>query len=72
MTLDQAKKKIETEPDFIYSNRFGHSLKKCLERYPDGAPTKVIAQVLLMTEEEVELVHQDIIKKLRVLMKVDE
>lgn len=70
MTADEAKKKIDTDPDFIFSKRFNNSLKKCLERFPEGAPNKVIAQCLIVTEDEVELIHTQVIEKLRKIMKV--
>ena len=71
MNLESAKKKIASDPDFIYSKRFEHSLAKCVDRYPDGASTKLIAQVLLMTEEEVEDTYAKVIKKLKEIMKID-
>lgn len=71
MTHNEAKKRIESDPDFIYSRRFGFSLDKCLDRYPDGAPTKVIAQALLMTEEEVEESVERVVGLLRDFMKVE-
>lgn len=70
MRQEEAKKKIETDPDFIYSKRFGFSLETCLDRYPDGAPVRVIAQSLLMTELEVEETTERIVQKLRKTMKV--
>ena len=71
MTYEEAKKKIETDPDFIYCKRFDNSLEKCIERYPDGAPDKVIAQSLMMTEEEVKDVTEATVEKLRKIMKVE-
>lgn len=71
MNHDLVKKKIETDPDYIYSKRFGNSLAACVERYPEGASTKLIAQVLLMTEEEVENIYLSVIEKLRDIMKIE-
>lgn len=71
MNFDVAKKKIDEEEDFIYSKRFDFSLKKALERYPDGMPPKMVAQALLMSEEEVEALFQKILLKIRKEMKVD-
>jgi len=71
MTVDEALQRIEHDPDFIYAKRFDYSLSKLLERYPDGAPPRVIAQALLTTEEDVESQYQKIIHKLRRRMKVD-
>ena len=72
MTYEEAKKRVETEADFVYSKRFDFSLQKCLDRYPDGAPNRIIAQCLMLTEEEVEQIYQDVVQKLRVVMKVQD
>jgi len=64
MTLTEIIQKIKDDPDFIWNARFENSLKKLLERYPEGAPTKTIAQSLLMTEKEVEETYKSIAKKL--------
>ena len=71
MTQQEAKQLIDSNPDFIHSKRFDNSLSKCLDRYPDGAPTKLIASSLLMSEDEVEALYGKVIRKLRNAMKVD-
>lgn len=71
MTLEEIQELLHKDKDFIYSKRFDYSIEKLLERYPDGAPAKVIAQVLLITEEEVEKLTQEAIVSLRKKMKVD-
>ena len=71
MTLEEINELIQKDNDFIYSKRFDFSIEKLLERYPDGAPLKVIAQVLLITEEEVEKLTQEAIVSIRKKMKVD-
>lgn len=71
MTLEEIQELIRKDKDFIYSKRFDFSIDKLLERYPDGAPSKVIAQVLLITEEEVESLTQGAIESLRKKMKVE-
>lgn len=68
MTTDQAKKLILTDPDFVYSKKYGYSLTKLLERYPDGVPDKIIAQALLMTEDDVQELYDRVVKRLRELM----
>jgi hypothetical protein len=70
MDLEEVRRLITEDEDFIYSKRFDFSLDKMLERYPDGAPAKLIAQSLLITEEEVEKIVQDAIVVLREKMKV--
>jgi hypothetical protein len=72
MTTEEARKKIETEPDFIYLKRFDYSLDRLIERYPDGAPNRVIAQALMMTEDDVEETFNSIIAKLRGTLENEE
>ena len=65
-TIDEIKKRIETEPDFIYSSRYNNSLEKLLKKYPNGCKDKLIAQVLLLdSPAEVEEIWQGIVEKLR-------
>jgi hypothetical protein len=71
MTLEEIHDLINKDEDFIYSKRFDFSLKKLTERYPDGAPVKVIAQVLLISEEEVDRLLEEAIKTIRTQMKVE-
>ena len=71
MTSNEARELLSTDPDFIYSKRFDFSLKKLLDRYPDGAPTKVIAQSLMMTEDELQELEQTIIIKIRQGLRIE-
>jgi len=72
MILEEVQELIRKDKDFIYSKRFDFSLKKLLERYPEGAPTKLIAQVLLMEESEVEELVEESITLIRKKMKVED
>lgn len=71
-TVEEIRTRIQTEPDFVNLKRFDYSLEKVLERYPEGAPPRLIAQALLMTEEEVEELYQQTVVRLREVMKVDD
>lgn len=71
MTPEEVKNMIDTDPDYIASKRYGYSLTALLERYPDGCPDRIIATVLQMSEEEVDAMYQNIVQKLRKIMKVD-
>jgi hypothetical protein len=68
---EEVKKMLETDPDWIASKRFGNSLVKLKERYPEECPDRIIAAALLIEESEVEARYQEIVLKLRKLMKVD-
>jgi hypothetical protein len=72
MNSIEAKKRVETDPDFIALKRFDFSLEKLLERYPDGCPDRIIANALLIPEHEVEELYQSAIIKLRGIMGVEE
>jgi hypothetical protein len=61
-------RRIIEEDDFVYCNKYCNSIKKLVARYPYGAPIRLIANALLMTEEEVEGIYQEIIKKLRTVL----
>jgi hypothetical protein len=71
VTSNEARELLANDPDFIYSKRFDFSLKKLLNRYPEGAPTKVIAQSLMMTEDELQELEQSIILKIRQELRVE-
>lgn len=68
---EEVRRRIETERDFIAIARFDYSLAKLEERYPDGAPNKVIASALQMEEDEVEAAYLSAVRKLRAAMKVE-
>ncbi len=70
MTKEEIQFLIENENDWIAIKRFDYSLKKLLKRYPDGAPDRVIAQALYMTEEEVVELAKEIIERLKEKMGV--
>lgn len=64
--------RVDTEPDFILSKKFGYSMQRLIERYPDGAPDEVIAQALGITPAEVEKEYQAIVLKIREDLQEDE
>jgi hypothetical protein len=57
--------KIDTDPDFVFLPRFGYSLTKVLDRYPDGAPDHIIARALGIKEGEVERFYNDAVTKIK-------
>lgn len=58
------------EEDFIAIRRFNYSLEKLLERYPDGAPDRIIGQALAIDEGSVEQLYNETVERLRKLMGV--
>lgn len=67
---NKLKKKIESDPDFIYCPRLGNSLRIFLEKYPEGVDDSKIAKILLVEEEDVEAIFQSAIIKIRKSMGV--
>lgn len=67
---EETKRKIRSDPDFVALKRYNYSVERVLERFPDGAPVKLIAQGLMMTEPEVEELLQSVVLKLRTALKV--
>lgn len=67
---EEAKKLLETDKDFVNLKRFDYSLSKVIKRYPEGCPDRVIANALMMSEDEVEETFNKVLIKLRNLMKV--
>lgn len=70
MTDEEIKKRIATDPDFVFFPRFDNSLKKLKERYPQEAPDKIIALALMLPEEEVEPMWERIVKTCK--QRIDE
>jgi hypothetical protein len=71
---EAVRQRVDQDPDFINLKRFGYSLEKLLERYPEdkhpeGCPRRIVAAALDMTEAEVAKLEEAIIVKLRRAMK---
>ncbi len=69
--MDENKKKILDDPDFINIRRFDYSLERLLDRYPDGASDRLIASALMMTEDEVSEFYEEVVEKLRTIIGVN-
>lgn len=65
LTTEHVLAKIREDPDFINIKKFDYSLVKLLERYPDGVPDRVMAQALMIIEEDIEQIWDGIVSKLR-------
>jgi hypothetical protein len=60
--------KVQTDPNFIAIKRFDFDIEKLIERYPDGCPNRIIAQALLITEDDIDLLYSHIIRKLKAII----
>lgn len=63
--MDQIWNLLTTDPDFICLPRYGGSLKRLLERYPDGVPDHIAAEALNTTVVDYQRVVATAIEKLR-------
>lgn len=70
-TTEELQLRIDTEDDFVNIKRLDYSLERVLQRYPDGAPQRVIAQALMISEDEVEKLYETVVQKLRNALKVE-
>lgn len=71
MTTTEIRRKLVHEPDYVFLKRFDFSLAKLVEKYPEGVPDRVIAQGLLLTEEDVREIYEHIVLKLRRTMRIN-
>jgi hypothetical protein len=70
MTTAEAKDRLEKDPDFVNLKRFDYSVSQLLEKYPQGCPERVIAQALLITDDDVKTLDRVITRKLKRIMGV--
>jgi hypothetical protein len=70
MTQEEIMLRLKTDPDFVNLPRYDYSLAKLLAKFPDGAPARVMAQALCMTEEELAELQDAVVKKLRRAMGI--
>ena len=63
------RKKIKNDPDFVYCPRLGNSLKKLMDKHPEGIDDERIEKVLLMSKKEIEETYNSALEKLRKSIK---
>lgn len=67
--LKVVNKKLQKDPNFIALKRFDYDIKQLEDRY-EVCPAHIIAQALLISEDQVEAEVQKVILKLRNLMGI--
>jgi hypothetical protein len=72
LTDEQVNFLLENDPNFINTKRFGYSLKALAERYPDGAPDRIIASALSIPIVEVSATYDRVVQKMQELLKVEQ
>jgi hypothetical protein len=63
--IDEIKKRIMNDEDFINSPNHKNSLKCFIAKNPEGVSNDRIAKVLMISEEEVEEIYLSAIEKLK-------
>lgn len=63
--IEEKQRKIKEEEDYIDYPKFKNSIKKLIDKYPDGVDKEVIAKVLMMSEDEVAATYKSAIAKLQ-------
>jgi hypothetical protein len=58
-------KKIKEDEDYVHCPKMDNSLKKIVNKNPDGLDDAKIADLLCVNVEEVEKIYQSAIKKIR-------
>jgi hypothetical protein len=71
MKGNEARERISTDPDFIFLKRFDYSLASLVEKHPGGVSTRVVAAALMVTEDDVNDIYENIILKLRDILKIE-
>lgn len=71
LTKEEIEYKIWNERDFICSKRFDNDINKLIARYPNGVPDRTIAQVLKISEDQIEELYQSAIIEVRRQLDVD-
>ena len=66
MNENQNKKSlIQNDEDFVDCPKLKNSLKRVLEKYPEGIDTDLMAKLLLISESDLEDTYQSAVVKLR-------
>ena len=63
--IDEKKHNIEEDEDFIDCPKFKNSIKKLIDKHPDGIEDDMIAKVLNITPQEVKKIYAGAIVKLQ-------
>jgi hypothetical protein len=71
MKGNEARERIANEPDFIFLKRFDYSLAKLIEKHPGGVSDRVVAAALMITEDDAQDIYENIILKLRDILKIE-
>lgn len=61
-------KRVNDEEDYIRCKKFSNSLNKFVANFPDGVDNSVIARILMIPEDQIEVIYNEAVLKLRAEM----
>lgn len=65
LPTEEALQRVAEDEDFVNLSRYGYSMAKLLERYPDGPPPEVTAKALMCDLAEVDRLVEEALGMLR-------
>ena len=71
MDKDEIAKRIEEDEDYIRCPKCSNSLSKFIAKNGDGVEDATIARLLMTTEQKVQEIYEEAIKKLKKEMAED-
>jgi hypothetical protein len=54
MSEEEMRERVMNEHDFVCAKRFDYSSKKVEERFPNGCPDHIIADILMVSEAQLQ------------------
>lgn len=70
LTTSEARHLVASDPDFVFLKRFDYSLAKVKERYPEGCPDRIVANAMMIIEDDVSVEYARVCSTLREIMGV--
>lgn len=70
--LENIKRLLKEDPDWIFSRRYGFSAEKLAKKYPEGVPMKILVEVLMTSEEVLQVIWEDLVEDLQKLLNPKE
>lgn len=66
------RQRIDTERDFVALPRYGNSIQRVIDKFPNGVPEHLTARALRMSPRQLQMLWGRILRKLRVVLDVEE
>lgn len=62
---EEALRRVAEDEDFVNLSRYGYSLKKLKERYPDECPVEIVSKAMMADPAEIDALFEEAIAILR-------